>query len=279
MSTFTLALIGLVIVLQLNLAHSLFEDLPPPPLLLRENISREEMIDLVSNLKVKGDQEWQNKRYQRALDYYDEASQELKAHKDSDTDADMLKLLASIYYQYGLVFQATGELDYAKEACEYAIGTCLRTMACDDYLEPFALFARLNELKLETAPLAIRDHQYVIDHLKDKPGQQFYVGELTEKIAYLKKVLHDWNQEQEVSKDHYKTLNVSCDASQKDITNAYRNLAKQFHPDRNVASDALTRQLNELRFKHINEAHTILKNPVLRSKYDSITRLERCFRF
>jgi curved DNA-binding protein len=65
-------------------------------------------------------------------------------------------------------------------------------------------------------------------------------------------------------KDYYKTLGVSRDASREDIQRAYRKLARKFHPDLNKAPDA------EQKFKDINEAYEVLKDPEKRKKYDQL---------
>ena len=49
-------------------------------------------------------------------------------------------------------------------------------------------------------------------------------------------------------KDPYTVLNVSRTATQEEVKTAYRNLAKQWHPDKNSAPDA------EHQFKRINAA-------------------------
>ena len=64
-------------------------------------------------------------------------------------------------------------------------------------------------------------------------------------------------------KDYYKTLNISKDASQEEIKRAYRKLARKYHPDVNKNADA------EIRFKEINEAHEVLKDPEKRKAYDT----------
>lgn len=63
-------------------------------------------------------------------------------------------------------------------------------------------------------------------------------------------------------KDYYATLEVAKDASQEEIKKAYRKRARKYHPDVNKAADA------ELRFKEVNEAHEVLKDPEKRAKYD-----------
>ncbi|GLB46935.1 chaperone protein DnaJ [Philodulcilactobacillus myokoensis] len=64
------------------------------------------------------------------------------------------------------------------------------------------------------------------------------------------------------SKDYYKILGVSRDASQSDINHAYRRLAAKYHPDINHAPGA------EDKFKEINEAHEVLSDKQKRANYD-----------
>jgi molecular chaperone DnaJ len=63
--------------------------------------------------------------------------------------------------------------------------------------------------------------------------------------------------------DYYAVLGVASDASAKDIKQAYRKLAQEFHPDKN-ADDAAA----ETRFKEANEAYEVLGDPETRKEYD-----------
>ena len=67
-------------------------------------------------------------------------------------------------------------------------------------------------------------------------------------------------------KDYYDILSISRDASKEDIQRAYRNLARKFHPDLNKEAGS------DEKFKEINEAYEVLKDPGKRDKYDQIGR-------
>lgn len=63
--------------------------------------------------------------------------------------------------------------------------------------------------------------------------------------------------------NYYDLLGVARDASDKDIRQAYRKLARQYHPDVNPGDPGA-----EEKFKQINEAHGVLSDEDKRRKYD-----------
>ena len=65
-------------------------------------------------------------------------------------------------------------------------------------------------------------------------------------------------------KDYYQVLGLSRDASQDDVKRAYRKLARKYHPDVSKELDA------EERFKEVNEAYEVLKDPQKRKAYDQL---------
>lgn len=65
-------------------------------------------------------------------------------------------------------------------------------------------------------------------------------------------------------RDYYEVLGVSRNAGQEEIQRAYRKLARKYHPDVNKEPGA------EEKFKEINEAYEVLKDPEKRAKYDQL---------
>ena len=64
-------------------------------------------------------------------------------------------------------------------------------------------------------------------------------------------------------KDYYQVLGVGRNASEKEIKQAYRRLARKHHPDLNPDDKSA-----EVRFKEINAAYQVLSHPEKRKKYD-----------
>ncbi|MFW5838272.1 MAG: DnaJ domain-containing protein, partial [Desulfovibrionaceae bacterium] len=66
-------------------------------------------------------------------------------------------------------------------------------------------------------------------------------------------------------KDYYKILGVDRDASQEEISKAFKKLARKHHPDLNPDNPEA-----ETRFKEANEAYEVLKDPEKRKRYDTL---------
>lgn len=68
------------------------------------------------------------------------------------------------------------------------------------------------------------------------------------------------------SKDYYKILGVSKDATDDEIKKAFRKLAKANHPD--AQQDEAAKKQAEIKFKEINEAYSVLSDKTKRAQYD-----------
>ena len=66
-----------------------------------------------------------------------------------------------------------------------------------------------------------------------------------------------------MKKDYYDVLDISRDASEKEIKKAYRKLAMKYHPDRNDGDS-----MAEMKFKEVSEAYTVLSDTEKKMQYD-----------
>jgi molecular chaperone DnaJ len=69
-------------------------------------------------------------------------------------------------------------------------------------------------------------------------------------------------------KDYYAVLGVAPGASEKELSRAYKKLAKQHHPDANAGNPAA-----EERFTEVNAAYDVLGDAEKRKEYDDVRRM------
>jgi len=69
-------------------------------------------------------------------------------------------------------------------------------------------------------------------------------------------------------KDYYKTLGVSETSTPKEVTRAYRKLARELHPDANPGDAAA-----EERFKEVSAAYDVIGDEAKRAEYDEVRRM------
>src|SRR3982750_755291 len=67
-------------------------------------------------------------------------------------------------------------------------------------------------------------------------------------------------------KDYYQIMGLQRGASAEEIKRAYRKLARKYHPDVSKEPNA------EEKFKEIQEAYEVLKDPEKRAAYDQLGR-------
>src|ERR1700758_2598343 len=65
-------------------------------------------------------------------------------------------------------------------------------------------------------------------------------------------------------RDYYQILGVARAATAEDIKKSYRRLARKYHPDVSKEKDA------EQKFKEVQEAYEVLKDPEKRAAYDQL---------
>jgi curved DNA-binding protein len=65
-------------------------------------------------------------------------------------------------------------------------------------------------------------------------------------------------------RDYYEVMGVARDASQEVIKRAYRRLARKYHPDVSKEPEA------EAKFKELQEAYEVLKDPEKRALYNQL---------
>ena len=63
--------------------------------------------------------------------------------------------------------------------------------------------------------------------------------------------------------DYYETLGIKKTATEEEIKNAYRKLARKLHPDLNPTDKDANKK-----FQQLNEANEVLSDPIKRKKYD-----------
>ena len=63
--------------------------------------------------------------------------------------------------------------------------------------------------------------------------------------------------------NYYEMLRIPKNANDKQVRDAFRKLARKYHPDLNPNDEK-----TEKRFKQVNEAYEVLSNPINRKKYD-----------
>ncbi|KAF2641512.1 DNAJ domain-containing protein [Massarina eburnea CBS 473.64] len=98
-----------------------------------------------------------------------------------------------------------------------------------------------------------------LDHAKEHHKHQ-KVQEMLQKAHNLLK--------RSKQKDYYKVLGVDREADGRQIKKAYRNLSKQYHPDK-ASSNGITPEEAQKKMATVNEAYEVLSDPDLKQRFDN----------
>ena len=70
--------------------------------------------------------------------------------------------------------------------------------------------------------------------------------------------------------DPYKALHLPHSATPMEIKKSYRDLARQFHPDRLISASDTEKEIANLNFARISDAYSLLMDPQRKAQYDHV---------
>ncbi|XP_073230026.1 dnaJ homolog subfamily C member 7-like [Porites lutea] len=198
--------------------------------------------------KQEGNDTFSCGKYQEAYDIYTEALT-IDAHNNSTN--------AKLYYNRSLVGSKLNRL-------EEAINDCTQAIELDPtYLKAYIKRARCY-MEAEKYEEAVRDYEKVCKMDRSREHRRM----LEEAKFELKKSKR---------KDYYKILGISKGATEEEIKKAYKKEALKHHPDRHSGATDEVKKSEELLFKEVNEAYSVLSDPRKKARYDSGQDLEDGF--
>lgn len=190
--------------------------------------------------KQEGNESFSKGQHQKAYDIYTEALQIDPVNKATN---------AKLYYNRALVGSKL-------KKTEEAIDDCNQAIELDHaYLKAYITRARCY-MESEKYEEAVRDYEKVYKMNRCREYRRL----LDEAKLELKKSKR---------KDYYKILGVSKGATEDEIKKAYRKEALKHHPDRHSGATEEEKKAEEVLFKEVNEAYSILSDQRKRARYDS----------
>ncbi|TKA55099.1 hypothetical protein B0A49_08534 [Cryomyces minteri] len=147
--------------------------------------------------------------------------------------------------------EAYSEMNNHKKAQPY----CTRTLATNPNSLPALISKATQQLESDDFEEAMR----TLNHAKEHHGGAQKIQELLQKAQTLLK--------RSKQKDYYKVLGVPRDADDRSIKRAYRQLTKQYHPDK-AAARGVTPEEAQKKMGQVNEAYEVLSDPELKARFD-----------
>lgn len=117
--------------------------------------------------------------------------------------------------------------------------------------------------------LAAEKWQDAVNKARDYVNEHQQSHELRQLLAEAEKRL-----KMSLRKDYYKILGVDKNAGDREIKRAYRDLAKQFHPDK-VSGTEEDKKVAEAKFREIAESYEVLSDEEKRRRFDNGEEVEQ----
>lgn len=198
--------------------------------------------------KQEGNESFSKGQFQKAYDIYSEALTIDPINKSTN---------AKLHYNRALVASKLNKTEEAIDDCSQAIEKD------HTYLKAYIKRAKCY-MESEKYEEAVRDYEKVCKMDRSREYRRM----LEEAKMELKKSKR---------KNYYKILGVSKGATEDEIKKAYKKEALKHHPDRHSGASDEAKKAEELLFKEVNEAYSILSDPKKRARYDSGQDLEDGF--
>jgi DnaJ homolog subfamily C member 7 len=194
----------------------------------------------IKNQKEVGNQLFKDHKYRDALKCYSEAL---------TIDETNNEINSKLYYNRSLVNTKLGNLLDAIVDCTEAL------KRNDKYVKALMKRAKCY-YDLEKFEECVKDYETLAK---------------IEKTEEIRSLLKNAKLQLKKSKrkDYYKILGVGKSANEDEIKKAYRKRALIHHPDRHANSTDQEKKEQEIKFKEVGEAYTILSDPSKKTRYDS----------
>lgn len=194
---------------------------------------------LLVETKEAGNQAYRAKRYEEALDKYEQCLKIDPNHKSCQS---------KLFYNIAVVSSALNETQKAVDSCHKAIE-----------LDPNYYKA---QIKLSQLYLEMEKFEDAVREL-DKLYQKNRTREIRTMLEEAKLAL-----KRSKRKDWYKILGVSKDASEDEIKRAYKKAAVVHHPDKHQNDPEDVQLKHEMMMKDLNSAQATLLDKEKRRRYD-----------
>ncbi|XP_071792021.1 dnaJ homolog subfamily C member 7-like isoform X1 [Asterias amurensis] len=200
---------------------------------------------LLKSKKEEGNETFKGGKYQEAYELYTQALA---------VDPLNVNTNAKIYCNRATVCAKLKKLDQAIEDCTKALELD------PEYLKAFMRRAKCY-METEQYEDAVRDYEKISQMDRTRENQSL----LKEAKLELKKSKR---------KDYYKLLKVTKNATEDEIKKAYKKHALLHHPDRHSSKSEEDKKAEEVKFKEVGEAYSVLSDAKKKMRYDSGQDLE-----